>query len=1531
MQPMTLQGFRLSPQQRRLWPLVQDHPGFRTRCVLSIEGELDRAALRRAVEQVVARHEILRTLFRRRKGDRYPLQVISEAGGVAWREEDLSAAADWREALAAAAESAWRASLDPAELPVLHGVLLRRDAGHHALILTLPALCADAATLRCFVEEIASLYGGGTVDEEVVQYLQFSEWQHEMLEIDEAGTAGRAEWQQRLASLPASPVLPGERATAEKGPVELACRRLEAPGIAPALARISGQAGVAPEIALLGGWILLLARLGGGSEVLVRHVADGRPFADLRGSFGLFCKSLPLVTQVAGELRFEELAQRVARGVEEATTHQDSFDPGEEVEAAVCMGFELRPVTPVRRAGGVRFELLEERVCWDRFKLHLVATPRGDGWKLELWYDPRSFAAGDVDRFGQSLATLLDEAARRPALPVGDLALLGEGERRELLQEPNALRRDYAAACGGWHALFEAQVAATPDLPAVVCADERLTYRELDARARRLARRLGDLGVGLEDRVALWAERSVDVIVGMLAVLKTGGTYVPLDAALPRERVSSLLSEAGIKVLLTQADLAASLPVALIPVVLLSGDPEAPRGEQRAAGVAVDGRNLAYVLFTSGSTGRPKGVAVEHRQLVDYVLGVIERLEIGAGWHFALVSTFAADLGHTAVFPALTTGGCLHVIPSDRISDPDALGELFEREGIDCLKIVPSHLHALLAGEAPARVVPRRLLVLGGEASTWDLVSEVRRLRPSCRVVNHYGPTETTVGVTVRPVAEGEQGDGRLSLGRPLPNAAVYVLDGRGQPVPRGVEGELYLGGDSLARGYLGQPGWTADRFVPDPFRDAPGARMYRSGDRVRYSREGELEFLGRVDHQVKLRGYRIELGEIETLLRSRPEVREAVVVLHEAGVGGGRLVAYVVFRSRYEHDLEPLQRFLHDRLPDYMVPAAFVDLPALPLTANGKLDRRALPAPEQAQPARTPYVAPRHELEASLAGIFAAVLGRERVGVLDNFFELGGDSILAIQVIARAHRAGLALEPRQIFFRQTVADLAAALGTQGVSRDAVALPPIERIPDGGARPLSSAQERLWFMQKLAPGSAAYLVPRIVRLAGALDPGALQSALTEIVRRHEVLRTSFPEVDGRAELEVAPPAPFPVPLVDLSGLAAAARSAETERLCRREVTIPFDLSRGPLLRVTLLRQAAQDHAALFTMHHIASDAWSMGVLLRELGILYGAYAGGRPSPLPELPIQYADFARWQREWLQGEVLERQISYWRRQLAGAPDTVDLPTDRPRSAQRSFAGAYLPFSLPAGLARDLQALGRREGATLFMCALAAFKALLYRLSGQEDLVVGTDVANRTRVELEDLIGFFINNLALRTDLSGNPTFQDLLHRVRDTALGAFAHQDLPFDELVRVLQPKREAGRLPFFQILFVLQNVPSAALELPGGIQLSPQHLDFGSAKFDLAVFLWETPHGIEGVWNYSTALFDAATVERMAWAYRNLLASAVAHPGARLSQLELLDEEERERRDAERQERQERRKGRLQGARKAVADPSSLEEKLQGF
>ncbi|HEX5752320.1 MAG TPA: amino acid adenylation domain-containing protein, partial [Archangium sp.] len=1020
----------------------------------------------------------------------------------------------------------------------------------------------------------------------------------------------------------------------------------------------------------------------------------------------------------------------------------------------------------------------------------------------------------------------------------------------------------------------------------------QLSYGELDSRANQLAHLLASKGVRSGDLVGICVERSADLVVGLLGILKAGAAYVPLDPAYPQQRLAFMLEDTQARVVVAQRHLAQALPLGDRSLICLDEDQhligQQPTG---SLSLSVDSMQAAYVIYTSGSTGKPKGVCVPHQAVVRLVRNT-HFIQLTETDRIGQASNASFDAATFELWGALLNGARVVGVPKEIALDARALGEHLERTRINVL-FVTTALFNQVARERPQSFSVLRQLHFGGEASDPKWVREVLNKGAPGKLMHVYGPTESTTFATWYHVQQVPEGITTIPIGAGLSNTTLYVLDRNGHPVPVGVPGELYIGGEGLAWGYLHRPELTAEKFVPHPFATQPGERLYRTGDVVRWLPEGSLEFVGRVDSQVKVRGFRIELGEVESALVGYPAVGEAVVMVREDTPGDRRLVGYVVAREGQSLEVSELKSYLKDRMPDYMVPAALVKLDKLPLNPNGKVDRKALPVPDQAQTDQE-YVAPRNETEERLAALWAEVLRVSRVGIHDNFFDLGGHSLLATQVVVRVREAfQMELALRELFDAPTLAELAgridASRGTSPVSQT----PAVKRVPREGNLPLSFAQQRLWFLEQLEPGKAFYNIPMLVRMEGQLDVVALERSFEELVQRHESLRTVFHEEQGQPVQVIAPEARLPLAVVDLRELPTGEREAEVRRQVRAEVGRPFDLKRGPLLRPLLLRQDEQVHVLMLTMHHVISDGWSMGVLVREMAALYEAHVRGKPSPLPELPVQYADFSAWQREWLQGDVLARQLDYWRQQLTGAPQALTLPTDKPRPTVLTSRGASMTAQLPLELSKALQALGHEAGATPFMVLLAAFQVLMSRYSGQDDISVGSPIAGRGRSEVEGLIGFFVNTLVLRSRLSPQQSFRELLAQVKETTLGAYAHQDVPFEKLVEELKPERDQSRTPLFQVMFGLQNAPMPELKLPG-LKLQAIEPESQTSKFDLTMSAGETPAGFSLWLEYNTDLYEASTARRMLEQMQVLLEGIAAAPDRKLRELPLLSGAERQ-------------------------------------
>jgi amino acid adenylation domain-containing protein len=1519
----------LSFAQERLWFLEQLTPGLAVYNVpqaVRLLGRLDPAALGCALVALAVRHEVLRTRFLDAAGA--PRQEVVAAADIALALPaiDLSGVAD-REAEAARLTVVEAAlPFDLRRAPLVRALLLRLAAEEHLLLLTFHHIVSDGWSLGVALGELGALYTGEPLPELPIQYADYAVWQRE--HFDGAVLARQlGYWRERLAGLPAlqlpadrpRPAVRGDRRhRSHRG----GWVRVELPAdLANALRRRGRDAGATLFMTLLAGFAVVLARYSGQEDVPVGTAVANRRRRELEGLIGFFVNTLVLRTDLTGRPGFGGLLAQVRETTLGAYGHQDlpferlveamrpARDTGQNPLVQVMLILQNTPLPKLLLPG---LALLGVAIPSRTAKLDLtlsLAEQEDGAIAGTLEHDADLFEEATAVRFAGHLRRLLATAVESPETPVGELPLLDEEERRQLLLDWNRTAVDWGLP-GCVHDLFTAQAERTPEATALIASELRLSYAEVERRSALLARRLERMGVGPESLVGVCLPRSADLVIALLGVLRAGGAYVPLDPALPAARLLEMGGDSGLRAVVIEAALMPAVADLQVPMLTLADAPEVTDGALLApAANPANPANAVYAIYTSGSTGLPKGVVNTHGGVVNRLLWMQVAYGLGSADRVLQKTPFSFDVSVWELFWPLAVGAALVIAQPEGHRDPEYLVELIEAERVTVLHFVPSMLAAFLAARGMARAPALRQVFASGEALSEDLR---RRFfaQSQAELHNLYGPTEAAVDVTAWRAAPDDRPRGAtVPIGRPIANTRIYVLDEAGEPAPVGVPGELHIGGIGLARGYLGRAGLTAERFVPDPFDVSGGGRgggrLYRTGDRARVRAGGEIEFLGRLDHQVKLRGFRVEPGEIEAVLTASPEVGEAVVALREDLPGDFRLVAYVTPAGDSGPDVVDVAGLRHlcrERLPVYMVPAAFVVLPRLPLLPNGKLDRRALPAPEEigGEPAEG-FVAPASPLEEILAGLWAEVLGRERVSATAGFFtELGGHSLLATQVVSRLReRLGIDLPLRSLFDAPTVRAWAELARARSLSPSPALSPggfgePIRRRARTGELPLSYAQERLWFLEQLMPGLAVYNLPLAVRLIGRLDRSALRGALAAIVERHEVLRTGFRSEEGRPVQVIAPARERPpgLPLVDLTGVGKPV--VEADRLASEEARRLFDLRRGPLLRGLLLRLREDEHLLLLTLHHIASDGWSLGVLVRELSALYAG------ESLPELPIQVADCAAWQRDWLDREVLAAQLAYWRRQLAGVP-VLDLPTDRPRPAVSRHRGAEVRVLLPGDLAGALRRRSREAGVTLFMTLLAGFAAVLARYSGQEDLPVGTAVANRRRRELEGLIGFFVNTLALRVDLAGGPSFGELLARVREMALGAYEHQDLPFEKLVAELRPVRDTSHEPLVQVSFLLQNAPMPDVDLPG-LALTAEPAASRTAKLDLLVSMSEHAGGTAGIaatWEYDTDLFDAATIERMAGHLRRLLEAALAEtateeaPGFPWSRLPLFDAAER--------------------------------------
>jgi amino acid adenylation domain-containing protein len=1502
--------------QARLWFLDRLRPGSPAYNLFTAvrTGGLRPEVFQRALDALVERHESLRTTFATFREE--PVQVIALPARVHLPQVDLrslpSAAREPELARLATAEA-----LRPFDLvrgPLLRVALVRlgADDDADAVLFNLHHIVGDGWSMGVLVREVTALYEAFSRGEPSplpdlpLQYADFAQAQRDWLrgEVLEERIGW---WRQRLAG--AEPLeLPSDRPRpAVRGFHGRIRAELLPPSLSRALTELGRRRGTSLFVVLLAGLDALLHRHTGSEDVSIGTVIAGRDDLDTEGMIGFFVNTLVLRTDLSGRPSFLELLARCHKVVMDAFAHQEV--PFEKLVEELAPrrdpartpffdGILVLQNTPGETPGGGASGLSGPTAA--KFDWSLNTVEVREGLLLSFEYSTELFDGTTIQRLLAHLRNLLEAAAAGPELPVSTLPMLTEAERHQLAAEWNDTRTDGSAP--SVLALFEAWAARTPEAPAVTFSGESLTYGELDRRAGRLAYRLRGLGAGPEARVGLYLARSADLLVGMLGVWKAGAAWVPLDPAYPDVRLALVVEDAfrGLDAPVLVAhrrlhDRLAALPLEGARTIWL----EETDGEGEIATDEVAPGDLAYVIYTSGTTGRPKGVLVEHGSLAHTLAGAQTAFGFREGDHMLCVSPFSFDIFLFDALAPLLTGGTTVLLDPGQGLDLQllaaALGTVTHFDTVPALmRQVVEELQAWPRGFARPRHV-----FTGGDAVPADLVAGMCEAFPGARVTVLYGPTEATV-ICASHTVDAAAIEPRSMLGRPLPGALLEVRDRDGQLVPVGIPGELWVGGPGVARGYLHRPGLTAEKFVP-----LDGRRFYRTGDLARRLPDGSLEFLGRIDHQVKVRGFRIEPAEIEAVLAAEPEVRAAAVLARRAGDGAPRLAAWIVPRQPEDGRLIPaLRERLRTRLPDYMVPVDWTLLPELPLTPNGKLDRRALLEALEAGGEAVhdvPYEAPRTPTEELLAGVWSELLGRERVGARDHFFDLGGHSLLATRLVSRLGGLfGTELPLNAVFEAPTLGGLAARVDAAlAAGQGGVPAPPIVPAPRtvrSPRIPLSFAQERLWFLDQLEPGRPVYNMPVALRLGGGIEPALLERSLGEVVRRHEALRTTFPAVQGLPYQEIAPPGEIVLPVVDLRGLPAGRRMAEARGRLVEEAVRPFDLVRGPLLRALALRLDDEELALALTLHHIVGDGWSMEVLTAEVTTLYQAFAQGIPSPLPELPVQYADYAVWQRGWLAGEVLARQVEYWKRKLAGVPTVLELPADRPRPAVQSFRGANRPLAFPPELSAALRDLGRRHGATLFMTLLAVFQTLLHRASGQEVVLVGSPIANRNRTEIEGLIGFFVNTLVLAGDLGDDPPFTTLLARVRETVLEAQAHQDLPFEKLVEELDPERSLSHSPLFQVMLTLTQShrrPSVAA-LAGEAGTSAVETAPGPAKFDLSLALEERGGRLAGSLEYAVDLFDAPTVARLGEQLQAAFFAVTARPEVRPSELPLLSEAQRQ-------------------------------------
>jgi len=1446
-------------------------------------------------------HPVLRTGFVW-EGLREPLQIVFRSANARFIHHDLSDATiepqpDLESLRRAGAEQGF----DVSTPPLMRFTLVRLGKTKFEFLWSSHHLLLDGWSMSLVLQELLERYAvlcSGTPFH--------SEWQRPYRDyivwVGRQDLAkAREYWQPLLKNFTTSVPLPGQRPfqsvdTNGRSTDQQLTLSKDATSHLHTFAR---QYQITLSVVVQAAWAFLLKHYTHERDLVFGVTVSGRPpeLAGVDRMVGVFINTLPVRLSLTPTAKLisvlKELQARQLQLDEYSYTPLVKIQEWSEIPAGLplfetVVVFENYPVDASLKEprGELAFHSVRSRAN-TTYPLTLVIKPAAQT-TLQLTYDSRRFQPGMVDQLLNHLQNLLVSIAADPMQRVCDLLPISQVEREQLLVQWNNTAREYPREqC--IQQLFEEQVRRAPKNIALVFQDRDLSYAELNQRANQLAHYLTKHGVGPEERVAVCLERSFEMIVALLGIVKAGAAYVALDVGSPRERLQMMLIESQSKVVLTQDRLRNRLPQEC-PAQIVCVDEDwatIARESSENPGIEVASESLAYVSYTSGSTGKPKGVSISHRAVMRLIKGN-DYAELAAAEVFLQFAPLPFDASTLEIWGSLLNGARLIVMPPGPCSTEE-IAEVLVEYGVTVLWLTAGLFHVMVDEQLESLRQVRQVLAGGDVLSVSHVNRYLAAMQENAVLINGYGPTENTTFTCCHRMRKGELIETTVPIGRPIANTQIYVLDDEMQPVAVGVVGELYIGGEGLARGYESDVELTAEKFVPHP-HGAMGQRLYRSGDEVRYRHDGVLKFVGRNDRQIKVRGYRIEPAEIERVLSQHAAVREVVVTVRGKPSGEKSLAAYIVRHPDQKLSISDLQNDLKTRLPDYMRPAALIPLERLPLTRNGKIDYKALPGLDPSRISRG-VMLPRTPVEHALAEIWSEVFEVEHLGVNDNFFDRGGHSLRALQIASRVRAVlGASLPLRVIFEEPTIAGQARAVERLLAGDNSSISPAICSFPRPDNLPPSFAQQRLWFLHQLEPASDFYNVPIALRIRGPLNVNVLSDSCNEIVRRHEVLRTTFPIRDGVPVQQISEPQHLALAVTNFDHLPAEQAEAAALELISKEAQRPFDLSCGPLLRISLARLGNDHHVLLWNMHHIIVDGWSFGIIVRELAVLYEAFLAGSSSPLSSLPIQYADYALWQRAWLKGELLECQLAYWRQRLSGAL-TSELAADYPRPKVQTFRGAKKSIQLSRQLLASLRELVRQENSTLFIALLAALKVLLYRYTGQREITVGTPVAGRSHREIEPLIGFFVNTLALRSKVFGHPRFTEFMREVREVCLSAYANQDVPFDKLVEALRPDRDSGHSPFFQVMFAFEDTLPLELSLPG-LHVSAMEIESPTAKFDLTLSIREALEGMLVSFQYNSDLFQEATIDRMAQHFQCLLYGVVTNPKQHISEVFLLTEEE---------------------------------------
>ncbi len=1479
---------RASFAQERLWFIQQLEPesaAYNVPRAIRIHGALNLNILEQSLNEIISRHESLRTSFSLIDGRLR--QIVADSSTLKLSLLDLSALSADERAIKTNELAKHEAAL-PFDLnrgPVVRASVLRLAEEEHLLLLTMHHIVSDAWSAGIFFQELTACYRQSLPPALTLQYRDFAEWQRDWLQ----GAVLEEQlqyWKTQLAGIPAVLDLPTDRPRPAPTDRGASYTFSISPSLTEQLRELSGGASTTLFMTLLAAFSVLLHRHSGEVDIVVGTPVAGRNRAEIEGLIGFFINTLPLRIDLRANPSFETLLDRVKQTALEGFEHQDlPFEKlVEELKPErsnripffqVMFQFQHGPRNEASFNGlTFKTEAVENETA--KVDLSLGAYERDGVLKFQMEYSTDLFDEETIQSLLGRFEVLLQSIVSDPRVSIGDLEVMTEAERRRLLVEWNSTREDFDRH-ESLPEMFERQVERSSSAVALIDGDTRLTFGELNVRANKLAHYLQKVGIRSEEPVAVFVERSADMIVALLGVLKAGGAYVPLDVSYPKERVAYVLEDSRARVLLTQEKSRSNLPDTDCRVVTLDSeiDTESVANPQ----IKLSTENAAYIIYTSGSTGKPKGVVGLHGATVNRLEWMYRRYPFAAEEVCCQKTPLSFVDSIWEIFGPLLHGVPLVILRDDVVKDVNRFIGALHDARVTRLVLVPSLLRAMLeTGEAIGERLTRlKWWTCSGEALPSVLVKRFQEQLPDAALLNLYGSSEVAADVSYYDVEPGDQSDS-IPLGRPIANTQLYILGANLRPVPTGVVGDIYAGGEGLARGYFHRPELTAEKFIPHPFANEPGQRLYKTGDRGRFRKDGAIEYKGRTDHQVKIRGSRVELGEVESALLTHSDILESVVVAHANDSGDQQLTAYVRTDGKTPSSRD-IRAFLREKLPEFMVPAAVMVLDDFPRTASGKVDRLSLPKPVAAG---GDYVAPRSLTEEIVAGVMAEVLKLEDVGVNDDFFELGGHSLLIPRVTSRLNELfGVQLPMRALFDNSKIGELAETItslrSVNGTGGD-LPLAPVTRT---SKLPMTFAQESLWAIDQISPDTGAYNISRALRLKGTLNTEVLQLSIDNIVSRHEALRTTFSSEDGKPVAVLKPETKIEL-VIEATESNVAARVAEEGRK-------PFNLAVGPLLRVTLLHLVEDEHILLVTMHHIISDGWSMGILFDELVSGYNSLLAGGELRTEAPSIQYADFADWQRKSLHGERLDHSLQYWQQHLAGASLITDLPTVRDRPGIRSFQGARYLFEIPADLTAALKNLARTERVTLFMTLLGAFQTLLWTWSKHDDVVVGCPSAGR-RPGTENLIGYFVNTLALRTNFAGDPTFRELMHLVAEATLGALTHEHVPYARVVEKLQPKRRLDHNPLFQVWFVLQAGAAERRDFDG-LTVEPYPIDSEATRHDLQLTLWESSSVLKAAFTYNTDILDSQTVAHMCEQFLLLLATIAEQPDIHANELRsMLDQ-----------------------------------------